>query len=107
MQMNHTNGRWEYREIPTPADMPAWVVLVEGARPDLPEQHIATMGIQSAEDRANGRLIAASPDLLHIAILIVEEWEKPTEGVQRGELIARLPQYAPEARAALKKAGVL
>ena len=55
-------------------------------------------------DQANARLFAAAPDLLSIAKLILAEWERPTEGVPVGELIARLSQYSTEARAAIKKA---
>lgn len=51
-----------------------------------------------------GPLFAASPILLDIVQLIIKEWEAPTDGVARGELIARLSQYAPEARAAIKRA---
>lgn len=50
------------------------------------------------------RLIDAAPDLLKIAKLVLNEWEAPTEGVLKGELIARLSQYAAEARAAIEKA---
>lgn len=52
----------------------------------------------------NQNLITAAPDLLKIAELILEEWEKPTEGVLRGELVARLTQYSDLARQAIKKA---
>lgn len=52
----------------------------------------------------NANLISAAPNLLKIAELILLEWEKPTEGVLPGELIARLSQYSIEARAAIKKA---
>lgn len=42
--------------------------------------------------------------LLGVAKSILKEWESPTEGIQKGELIGRLSQYASEARAAIKKA---
>ncbi len=45
----------------------------------------------------------AVPDLIAITKLILKEWEAPVEGIQRGELIARLSQYANEARAAITK----
>jgi hypothetical protein len=48
-------------------------------------------------------LIAAAPELLAVAKLILKEWEAPTDGVRRGELIARLSQYAAEARAAIER----
>jgi hypothetical protein len=41
--------------------------------------------------------------LLPICELILKEWERPTEGVLPGELIARLSQYAQEAREAIRK----
>ncbi len=56
------------------------------------------------EAQKNSLLISAAPDLLEIAKLILKEWDAPTDGVQKGELIARLSQYAVEARAAIKKA---
>ena len=40
--------------------------------------------------------------LVGVALLILKEWERPTEGVLPGELIARLSQYSVEAREALK-----
>ncbi len=49
-------------------------------------------------------LISAAPELLQIAKLILKEWEAPTDGVHKGELIARLSQYADLARAAIDKA---
>lgn len=52
----------------------------------------------------DAHLISAAPDLLLIAELILKEWEKPTEGVQIGELIARLSNYSLEARNAINKA---
>lgn len=39
--------------------------------------------------------------LERIVRLILKEWDAPTEGILRGELIARLSQYAQEARKAL------
>lgn len=53
---------------------------------------------------ANACLIAAAPELLEIAKLILKEWNAPTDGVARGELIGRLSQYAIEARKVIKKA---
>ncbi len=53
---------------------------------------------------ADAALIAAAPDLLKIARLCLAEWEKPTEGVLIGELIARLSNYSDLAREAIKKA---
>lgn len=55
-------------------------------------------------DEVHDSLAAAAPDLLALAHLIIKEWEAPTEGVQRGELIGRLSQYAKEARDAISKA---
>lgn len=55
----------------------------------------------------DARLISAAPDLAALARIILTEWEAPTEGVQRGALIARLSQYAQEARDALTKAGLV
>lgn len=48
--------------------------------------------------------MAAAPDLLEIAELILEEWDKPTDGVSKGELIDRLSQYSNRARFVVKKA---
>lgn len=53
---------------------------------------------------ANASLIAAAPELLTLARLILKEWEAPTEGIQKGELIARLSQYSTEAREVIAKA---
>lgn len=61
----------------------------------------------SEECAANVKLIAAAPDLLKIAELILEEWDKPTEDVACGELIARLSQYSDLARTAVMKAKYL
>jgi len=55
-------------------------------------------------DLANAHLISAAPELLEVAKLIIEEWDKDTDGVQRGELIARLSQYARKAGHAIAKA---
>jgi len=54
--------------------------------------------------RADADLISAAPELLEIAKLCVAEWEKPVDGIQKGELIARLSNYADRARAVIKKA---
>lgn len=43
-------------------------------------------------------------ELLGIAKLILKEWEAPTEGELRGTLVARLSQYAAEARQAIANA---
>ena len=50
---------------------------------------------------------SGSPDrvnieLLDIAKLTLMEWEAPTDGIERGELIARLSQYSDLARKAIK-----
>lgn len=60
----------------------------------------------SCRDEAieNANLCVAAPDLLELAELILKEWSAPTEGVLRGELIARLSQYSHKARAAINKA---
>lgn len=63
-----------------------------------------TVNMLGDSNQANARLIAAAPDLLEVARLILTEWERPTEGVKAGELIARLSQYASEAKAAISKA---
>ncbi len=63
----HTKGTWKVTEFDTLDGSKDWVVYIDGSRPDLPTQHIATMGIQHEEDRANARLIAAAPELLGIA----------------------------------------
>jgi hypothetical protein len=64
------------------------------------------VGIEDDHDdaRGNAQLIAAAPELLEVAKLILKEWESPVEGVQRGELIGKLSQYAHAARAAVQKA---
>jgi hypothetical protein len=64
----------------------------------------ATNEAPAYRTQADARLISAAPELYAVAELILAEWEKPTEGVERGELIARLSQYSTEARAALAKA---
>ena len=61
-------------------------------------------GLRLEQCQKNARLISAAPELLALAKLILKEWEQPTEGVERGTLVARLCQYADEARAAVKKA---
>jgi hypothetical protein len=63
----HTPGNWliEFQDYdPAHNEGPMWTVYVDSPRPDLSEKHIATMGIQGEEDKANARLIAAAPDLL-------------------------------------------
>lgn len=66
---------------------------------------IVVANIQDAiSNPADARLIAAVPELLEVAQLILAEWEKPTAGVLPGELIARLSQYSDIARAAVRKA---
>jgi len=52
---------------------------------------------------ADARLIAAAPEMYEIVKIIIKEWEECTTDVHRGVLVARLSQYAPEARAILKK----
>ncbi len=51
-----------------------------------------------------GPLFEAAPELLALAKLIIKEWEADTTDVARGALIARLSQYAKEARDVIKKA---
>ena len=77
-------------------------VIAVTARNDSAFQYAADPG--SLVDSANSRLIAAAPELLELARLILAEWEKPTEGIARGELVARLSQYSIEARAVIEKA---
>ena len=67
---------------------------------------MAKVQCEDATGEANARLISAAPELLAVAKLIVAEWQAPTEGTQVGTLIARLSQYATEARAAIAKAEV-
>jgi hypothetical protein len=69
-----------------------------------PHPSTPNVGIDDKTTKANADLISAAPELLDLARLILKEWEAPTEGVQRGELIARLSQYAKEAREAIAKA---
>lgn len=69
-------------------------------RPDLFEEREAGL----LTGLANANLIAAAPELLEIAELILKEWEKPTEGILPGELIARLSQYSDRALKAVAKA---
>lgn len=59
---------------------------------------------KNCANNADARLISAAPELLEIAKNILKEWESPTDGVARGELIGRLSQYAIEARKVIKKA---
>ncbi len=66
------------------------------------ESKYFTIAYDVSNDDAH--LIAAAPELLDLARLILKEWEAPTDGVQKGELIARLSQYAQEARTAIAKA---
>lgn len=61
-------------------------------------------GVVDVPNEADKYVLAASQDLLKVCQLILAEWEKPTEGVLPGELIARLSQYSKEARAAVNKA---
>lgn len=60
--------------------------------------------VSDEKSEADARLMAAAPDLLEIAELILEEWDKPTDGVSKGELIDRLSQYSNRARFVVKKA---
>lgn len=95
--MSYTPGPWKLIKRSTPGQfVPVYQIRTED------DGMICEVGPNLQE--GNGRLLAAAPDLLSVCKLILEEWEKPTEGTQRGELIARLCQYAPEARAAIKKA---
>lgn len=68
------------------------------------KEYAATLPLSIDEMRANANVAAAAPDLLRVCELIVNEWEKETADVERGELIARLSQYASEARKTIAKA---
>lgn len=97
-QTKHTPGPWTLSKTDD--------YVIEAVKAGSPYE-VCTYMVDSdneAEDLANARLIAAAPDLLDVVQLIIKEWEKPTEGVQVGELIARLSQYSVEARAAIAKA---
>ena len=110
-QTKHTPGPW--RSLgPTIVNGPIGIVkdtyigTIECTF-DVATAHRASKGTAFGgldESEANAHLIAAAPDLLDVVQLIIKEWEKPTEGVQVGELIARLSQYSVEARAAIAKA---
>lgn len=97
-QTKHTPGPW----IVIDHYEPNRILVNAGVYPDATA--IAEIISAGSTKRANARLIAAAPDLLDVVQLIIKEWEKPTEGVQVGELIARLSQYSVEARAAIAKA---
>ncbi len=66
MSTKHTLGPWLYKASLRTDDsgMSDWTVYKPHVRADLPEQHIATMGIQGNEDVANARLISAAPEML-------------------------------------------
>lgn len=74
----------------------------ELVKPDLEGTFIVHGSAPTLE--AMARFISAAPDLLRVAELILKEWERPTEGVLPGELIARLSQYSNVAREAICKA---
>ncbi len=96
-KFKHTPGPWHgRREAVTGPDgtLLAAIQFVEFNGGPIPME----------EGHANARLISAAPELLAIAKLIIKEWAAPTEGVLPGELIARLSQYAAEAKAAIEKA---
>jgi hypothetical protein len=94
--VRHTPGPWAI-------DTMSLDVFTKG---DGSRRLIATIPTKGLPDTnyANARLIAAAPELLELAQLIIKEWEKPTDGIQKGELIARLSQYSIEARALIRKA---
>ena len=66
--------------------------------------YLVSRDLSEQENLRLASLFSAAPELLSIAELILKEWERPTEGVLPGELIARLSQYAEEARIAINKA---
>lgn len=99
-KLNFTTGDWRVR----PGNISP-IICVDGD-PQWPIVMQAS-GHNRAGIEANIHLLAASPDLARVAILILKEWEAPTEGVKVGELIARLSQYSKEAREALIKARIL
>lgn len=98
-KVSHTPGPWKVEGKEQP-------IISKGIHIVAPDGSTVTvnLGAKSEECLANAGLIAAAPELLEVTKLIVKEWEAPTEGVQRGELIARLSQYAKEARDAIAKA---
>lgn len=106
MKPKHTPGPWRvgYAAFCVDAgpmkicDIRGWGHLTGTGGLNLPPEKAKAIQV------ANANLISAAPELLQVAKLILEEWEKPTEGVQRGELIARLSQYVDIAREAVKKA---
>lgn len=94
MQMSkHTPGPWHLVNYKNAADYTI-CSMSHGFVTSFPKRD----GIETAN------LIAAAPELLDLAKLILKEWDAPTEGVQRGELISRLSQYASEARKIITKA---
>lgn len=97
--MKYTNGPWLVEHVPN-CD---WSIKGDDGYSILAIPYDAEFG-RPTEDNANATLISAAPELLRVAELILAEWEKPTEGVLPGELIARLSQYSIEAREAVKKA---
>ncbi|MFI5342855.1 MAG: hypothetical protein ACHQUC_01405 [Chlamydiales bacterium] len=98
--MKHTPGPWIVHpdKISQDCDLPDLII-----GPKLGEQ-VCHVYIDNENDVANAALIATAPELLEIVELILLEWEKPTEGVLPGELIARLSQHSHEAREVIKKA---
>jgi hypothetical protein len=78
-----------------------WTVEVSQETTSVESKYF-TIALGVSNDDAH--LIAAAPELLEVAKLILAEWEKPTDGIKTGELIARLSQYAADARQAVNKA---
>jgi hypothetical protein len=92
MKTKRTQGSWKVRYL----EKEVWI---EGDGVLLARSERTLLACEP-----NAHLMAAAPDLLEVAKLIIKEWEAPTEGVLPGTLIARLSQYAQEARAAIAKA---
>lgn len=93
--MSHTKGPWKIDET-------YGLIVDESNQLEIAALHASANGPK--ERLANARLIAAAPELLELARHCLSEWEKPTDGVQKGELIARLSNYSDFARALIKKA---
>jgi hypothetical protein len=63
---------------------------------------IAAQNYRLGYDQGRADLLECAKSLEHIAELILKEWEEPTDGVLKGELITRLSQYSHDAREILK-----
>lgn len=97
MKKKQTDGDWDMEHD---SDGDGFIVKVPGKM----IAHVPHHTLREDYAESDARLISAAPDLLYVAKLCLEEWDRDTGGALRGELIARLSNHAHIARCAIKKA---